>query len=191
MSDFNGVFKRDFTYSFGYDDWHPYTFSLVYSNFGTNKLFPRKSKGEKFTSFEEGGISFGWKFLIPEEIEKLFLIDQNAHIGCSLNLNMAPRYTDIKTSSRKSWKQNFSLGCKYPIYDWIYFNATVYYYPDKDQQQPFDPDFTYGFGYFDWHPGTVSIQYNNFAGNRFPWRKQKDAGGFFDGSLTISWSWAF
>ncbi len=31
-----------------------------------------------------------------------------------------------------------------------------------------DPDFTYGFGYFDWHPRTFSLQHNNYAGNRYP-----------------------
>ncbi|MCH9672317.1 MAG: hypothetical protein K0U93_12790, partial [Gammaproteobacteria bacterium] len=47
----------DFSYSFGYDDWHPYTLSLVYSNFGGNRLNPDRSKGERFTTFEEGSFN--------------------------------------------------------------------------------------------------------------------------------------
>jgi len=154
-------------------------------------LNPDKRLNEKFTVVEEGTISLGWKFLIPDEIDNIFLIDEDAYIGCSLNLNLTPRYNDALTSSRRKWKRSYSVGCKYPIFDWFYFNATAYYYPDKTQQQPFDPDYTYGFGYFDWHPGTISIQYNNYAGNRYPWRDQKDAGTFMNGSITLSWSWAF
>ena len=64
------------------------------------------------------------------------------------------------------------------------------YYPYPEQKQPWDPDFTYGFGYFDWHPGTISVQYNNYSGNRYPWHKKSpDTGRFKDGAITISWSW--
>ncbi len=184
-------YNPDFSYSFGYDDWHPYTLSLVYSNYGGNRLNPDKQLNEKFTTVEEGTISLGWKFLVPDEIDDIFLIDTEAYIGCSLNLNLTPSYNDVSTNSRRKWKRSYSVGCKYPIFDWFYINATAYYYPDKTQQQPFDPDYTYGFGYFDWHPGTISLQYNNYAGNRYPWRNQNGAGTFKNGSITLSWSWAF
>jgi hypothetical protein len=39
----------DFSYVFGYDDWHPYTLSLLYSNYGGNRLNPDRDKNEKFT----------------------------------------------------------------------------------------------------------------------------------------------
>ena len=41
---------------------------------------------------------------------------------------------------------------------------SFFYYPFPFQQQPWDPDFTYGFGFFDWHPGSISIQYNKIHG---------------------------
>jgi hypothetical protein len=63
------------------------------------------------------------------------------------------------------------------------------YYPKKEQQQPWNPDFTYGFGYFDWHPGQLSIQYNNYSGNRFSSSEQaKGTGKFNNGSISIAWS---
>ncbi|PPS58478.1 hypothetical protein CRX72_17595 [Pantoea sp. BRM17] len=37
-------YTTDFRYSFGYDDWHANTFSLVYSNYGDNHLFPSGTK---------------------------------------------------------------------------------------------------------------------------------------------------
>jgi hypothetical protein len=42
-------------------------------------------------------------------------------------------------------------------------------------------------GYFDWHPGTWSVQYNNYSGNRFPWNpKSPQTGRLKDGSISIS-----
>ena len=67
-SSLKASFNPDFSYSFGYDDWHPYTFSLVYSNYGGNRFNPNKRKNERFTTFEEGTISIGWKFLIPKVV---------------------------------------------------------------------------------------------------------------------------
>lgn len=32
-------YSTDFVYSFGYDDWHPGTFSLVYGNYNDNNSF--------------------------------------------------------------------------------------------------------------------------------------------------------
>jgi hypothetical protein len=60
------------------------------------------------------------------------------------------------------------------------------------QQQPWDPDFTYGFGYFDFHSGTFSVQYNNYSGNRFPWRHRgPHTGTFAYGGISISWGYGF
>jgi len=110
-SSLQASYNPDFSYSFGYDDWHPYTLSLVYSNYGGNRLNPDKRLNEKFTVVEEGTISLGWKFLIPDEIDNIFLVDEDAYIGCSLNLNLTPRYNDALTSSRRKWKRSYSVGC--------------------------------------------------------------------------------
>ncbi len=179
----------DFSYSFGYDDWHPYTLSLVYSNYGPNRLHPTQ-KGERFTRFAEGTFSLGWKFTVPKNIEKLFIVHPSGGIIGSINYNVTPRYFDLATLSKKHWKETFSITLKYTIYKWWYITVTYYYYPHPEQQQPWDPDYTYSFGYFDWHPGTIAIQYSNYAGNRYPWRKRgPGTGKFKSGYISISWSW--
>jgi hypothetical protein len=182
----------DFTYSFGYNDWHPYTLSLVYANYGGNRFRPEGRLGEKFTRFEEGTWSLGWKLPQPSFMKEALMVHSTSAIDCATNVNATPRYVDLASGTRKNWKQSFSLGCKYTIYKWWYINFILYYYPDIGQQQPWDPDFTYGIGYFDWHPGTISVQYNNYSGNRFPGReKSPDTGRFKDGSITILWSWTW
>lgn len=190
--DSQASWEPDFTYSFGYDDWHPYTLSLVYSNYGGNRLHPKSSQGERFTHFNQGTVSLGWKFPVPRFLEDLSMVHPSGQIGCGINYNVTPEYTVADAPGTRRWKQSASLNCRYRIYGWWYVNATVYYYPWRDQQQPWDSDFTYGFGSFDFHPGTFSVQYNNYSGTRFPWRRRSpNTGTFRDGSVMISWSWSW
>jgi hypothetical protein len=105
-----------------------------------------------------------------------------------VNYSWSPHYADATGTTHRN-KQKAGLAVKYGIYKWLYATTTVSYYPRRSQQQPWDPDYTYGFGYFDWHPRTFSIQYNNYAGNRYPWRRGARA-GFRDGGLSLTWSWS-
>jgi len=182
----------DFTYVFGYDDWHPYTFSLVYSNYNGNHFNPDRKKGEDYTKFEEGTISIGWKYVLPKYLEDLFIVHPTGGVGGGFYYNVTPRYSQASSAERGEWKHSLNASLNYVIYKWFYVNAAFYYYPDNSQQQPWDPDFTYGFGYFDWHPGTISVQYNNYSGNRYPCRKNSPGTGTFEnGSFSISWSWGW
>lgn len=197
MGDRQRPWNPDFTYTFGYDDWRPDTFSFTYSNYGGNRLFPdhtvpRGQLPERHTRFNQGQWSLGYKFALPEALRPLLLIDEKHQLGCSINANLTPRYTDLKSRSIQSGKRSASLGCRYSTPSNWYANVTFYYYPDRSQQQPWDPDFTYGFGYFDRHPGTISIQYNNYSGNRYPWHERsRGQGEPRNGSISISWSHAW
>jgi hypothetical protein len=179
----------DFTYSFGYDDWHPYTFSLSYGNNGGNRLNPNKAKGEKVTEFSEGTWSLGYKFPLPNFLNDAVFFNETDNVGCNTSVNYSRTYTDLKAGGKLHNKKTLALGCKYAFENNWYFNFSLSAYPNKQQQQPWDPDYTYGFGYFDWHPGAYSIQYNNYSGNRYPWNtKSPGTGRLKDGSITISWS---
>ncbi len=184
------AWNPDFTYVFGYSDWRPYTFSLLYSNYGGNRFSPEP--GGKHTEFSQGTWALGWKFPISKPfIDWLSFTDEGA-IGCQFDYNYTPEYFDLDTVEYKTSHQTISLGCKYSIVGNWYVNGTAFYYLDSSQKQPWNPDFTYGFGYFDWHPGTITIQYNNYSGNR--WNsadRGADTGRFKDGSISISYSFDF
>lgn len=182
----------DFTYTFGYNDWHPWTLSLVYANYGGNRLNPDRAAGEKRTYFDQGSWTLGWKTPPPESIQRIFRIHPESSLGCNGGLSFTPTFLDLATNSQQSWKKVVRYGCKYTIIGNWYFNITGAWYPDKSQKQPWDPDFTWGFGYFDWRPGKFSIQYNNYAANRWPWRDDRDfTTRLKDGSISISWKWSF
>ncbi|MEN9627047.1 MAG: hypothetical protein RJA10_273 [Pseudomonadota bacterium] len=179
----------DFTYVFGYDDWRPYTLSLQYANFGGNRLSPDRSKGEVHTRFNEGTWSLGFKFPMPSVLEPYFLVGQDHVVGCNTAFNYTPRYADLASNSTLRGKRTLSLGCKYGLPNNWYATVAITHHLKASQQQPWNGDYTYGFGYFDWRPGSWSIQYNNYSGNRFPWRKRVDGTGRLrDGSLSLSTS---
>jgi hypothetical protein len=179
----------DFAYRFGYDDWHPYTFSLVYWSVAGNRFNTAENRG-RITHFDEGTWSFGFKFPAPPFLDSLVSLHSSSSLAHVLNLNITPRYQTNAGGDDEFWKTSLSLGTKYTVYGNWYVNLTLYYYPFPHQQQPWDPDFTYGLGYFDWRSGTISVQYNNFAGNRYPWRHDRDRSRPFtdvlDGGLMIS-----
>ena len=180
----------DFTYCFGYNDWRPYTLSLTYCNYGGNRLEPED--GQRHTDFDGGGWTLGYKFPLAKRLQHLLLMDPNGSIGCNVGLSYVHKYTDAATNSELTGKKRASFGCKYTIWKNWYWNFAINYYPDKSQQQPWDPDYTYGFGYFDWRPGTISFQYNNYSGNRFNSADRADGTGRFrNGTFSISYSRSF
>ncbi|UTT86960.1 hypothetical protein LZI70_16200 [Vibrio pelagius] len=189
-SDQQQAWNPDFTYVFGYSDWRPYTLSLVYSNYGGNRFNP--DPGQNRTEFKQGTWSLGWKFPIKSPFVDLFRFTDDGAIGCQIDYNFTPEYFNLATTEYKNNHQTLSLGCKYSIWGNWYVNGTAFYYFDKQQQQPWNPDYTYGFGYFDWRPGTITLQYNNYSGNR--WNSSdrgEGTGRFKDGSITLAYSFAF
>ncbi len=184
------AWNPDFTYVFGYSDWRPYTFSLVYSNYGGNRFSPEA--GGNRTEFNQGTWALGWKFPITSPLKDWLSFTEDGAIGCQVDYNLTPEFFDLNSVSYKENHQTVSLGCKYSIFGNWYINGTAFYYFDKSQQQPWNPDYTYGFGYFDWRPGTITLQYNNYSGNR--WNKSQrgeGTGRFKDGAITLAFSFSF
>lgn len=180
----------DFTYVFGYSDWRPYTFSLLYSNYGGNRF--NATETQPVTTFQQGTWSLGWKFPITKPFIDWLSFTKEGAIGCQVDFNYTHEYFDLASIGNKYHHRTVSLGCKYAITGNWYINGTAFHYLDTTQRQPWNPDFTYGFGYFDWRPGTITLQYNNYSGNR--WHdsdRAKNTGRFIDGSITLAYSFAF
>ncbi len=179
----------DFTYSFGYDDWHPYTFSLSYSNYGGNRFAPNYHDGESISRFNQGGIDLGWKFRIPFHVERSRLEPKGAKFNWATHYTVVPRYEDLASNKIQDWKQSASLSCTNTVYKFFYWTLTAIKYPYRSREQPWDPDYTYGFGYFDYRQGKFSVEYNNYSGNRYPWRAGgKSSATFRSGGVSVFWN---
>lgn len=188
LPDRQQAWHPDFSYSFGYDDWHPDTWHLVYANYTGTRFHPDSARGEGLFNFPEGQWTAGRKFALPRPMEQVFLAGDGDRAICSANGHLMPRYEDFASGTTKSGKVSASLGCRYERPGGWYAQLQVYAYPDRSQQQPWDPDFTYGFGYDDWRPGSISVRYGNYSGNRFPGRERAPGEGTFrSGSVTVSW----
>ena len=177
----------DFYYSFGYDDYHPYTLSLIYSNYSNNRFSPRS--GDPLTRIARGTISLGWKAPLPQGLANAVLFDDNLTIDCRVGLNASPRY-DRRDGGVGEWKTSANLGCRYPFTSRLFVDVNFFVYGRG--QQPWDPDFTYSFGLADYRSGHFSIVYANYSGNRFFGRTTaNNSGGFGDGGLFVTWNNSF
>lgn len=180
----------DFSYAFGYDDPQPYTLSLFYSNYGGNRFRSSRSDAGRHTRFAEGTWTAGWKFPVPPPISEMVAVDPTQEIVCRVQGNLTPRYYDEARDRHLDGKLSAAVGCRYPIWGNIHLDWTAFWYPNRRQQQPWDPDYTYELGYFDQGSGGISVAYQNYSGNRFPWRsREAGTGGFLDGSVVIRFSW--
>lgn len=182
----------DFAYALGYDDWRPGTLSFVYENQGGNRLNPNRQAGETVTRLEEGTFATTYKIPVPRWLEGIFVPRPENRLSASVGLQVTPRFRREAATGRGEWKRSVSLTVRNRFFRWFFAEARAIYYPAAGQQQPWDPDFTYAFGYFNWTPGAVSVQYSNYAANRFPWNNKPSSGGAFrDGGLSVSWSQAW
>ncbi|WLE96798.1 MAG: hypothetical protein QTN59_19225 [Candidatus Electrothrix communis] len=170
----------DFVYRFGYEDWHPYTLSLVYSNYSGNRSY--HDIAEKYNN---GSYSLSWGFPVPDLLAAPFLIEPDRKINCSLSMSYSPRYTDENGETQRD-QSRLKLTSNAPIYGGWYFSVSFISYLNSNQQQSWDPDYTFEFG---WRGEYFSVSYSNYSGNRFPWRKDMSHdGGLGEGSISISWN---
>ena len=177
-------YTADFRYSFGYDDWHPNTFSLVYSNYGDNRLFP--SGSSRFTYFEQGAFTFAYKFSLPKALEKHLLINEGDSLTCQVSVSWVPRYYSLADNDLRSNKQVGLGGCGYTFKQHFFIRATAFWFPHSEQQQPWNGDYSYSFGYAGYTPGSLSVQYSNYSGTRFPGRSSSNA-KFREGTISLIW----
>ncbi|WMT12681.1 hypothetical protein [Serratia fonticola] len=183
-------YSTDYVYSFGYDDWHPGTFSLVYGNYSEkNRFYP--ADGRRNTYFEQGSWTLAYKFSLPEHVEKHLLINPNDSLTCQVGYTYVARYYSVKTSSLAENKRSLLTSCGYTLKQHYFLRMSAFYYPQSDQQQPFDYDYTYNFGYVSsYQPGAITIQYSNYTGTRYPWRNNANS-NFRQGSINLSWALPF
>jgi len=177
-------YATDFRYSFGYDDWHPNTVSLVYSNYGDNRLFP--GRNARYTHFEQGAFTLAYKFSLPKAIERHLLLNKEDALTCQVGYSWVPRYYSLADNDLRANKQVALGGCGYTFKQHFFVRATAFWFPKAEQQQPWNGDYSYSFGYAGYTPGSFSLQYSNYSGTRFPGRSHGNA-KFREGTIALIW----
>ena len=177
-------YTADFRYSFGYDDWHANTFSLVYGNYGDNHFWTSGSR--RHTYFEQGAFTLAYKFSLPKPVENTLLINKGDSIICQVGYSWVPRYYDLSSDDIRKNKNVMLGGCGYTFKQHFFVRATAFWFPDSSQQQPWNGDYSYSFGYAGYTPGSFSVQYANYAGTRYPGHGNGNA-KFREGTVSLIW----
>lgn len=173
----------DYAYSIGRYNWRPYRFNYGYENYINNKYTDNINQfAQKFT---EGYYFVSFNANVPDAITKKIKLDSTTSIKFVPFFRYAFRYRDENEVVRYEGKPTAGISGRFTLFWNIYVEGAVYYYFDPIYRQlPWDPDFSYGFGYFDWRSFRFSLTYGNWAINRFPGKKTAyPEYGFLDGNF--------
>lgn len=181
----------DFTYSIGRYQWKPNKLNFGYENYQNNKYTDNAEQlGQKFT---EGYYFLSYNIALPDVIQRIIRIDSTSSLRISPLARYALRYRDEFEVVHYEGKPTAGATARWTMFWNIYVEGGVYYYFNPMYRQlPWDPDYTYGFGYFDYRSFRLSLTYGNWAVNRWPGREQKLRHyGFLDGNfrLVANWIW--
>ncbi len=174
-------------YSIGNFNWRNHTFSYGYENYqpnrfdGTFDFLDNMKRGFFFVSFNH--------YALGEYFTKAKL-DETTQLYTSPFIRYQYEYTD-RYGQKVLGNHKFVLGAstRYVIWNNFYIEGAVYFYPDKKSKMPWDPDFTYGFGYFNWRSFKFNFSYGNWIANRFPWNKKEMKNDFSNGEFKAVFSY--
>ena len=147
-----------FSYSWGigYSDWHSGTFSAQLNNWGP-------IKPEEGLALEKAVASFGYS------VKSEFLKKNKLSLSGAINV---PIEGTSSAAANLRWS---------PVKNW-YVNTSV--------SQPLEgdgpPKWTYGFGYSDWRPNKINLQYSNYGPNEIPYHNYNE-----NGTWSLSYNWKF
>ena len=175
----------DYNYSIAYrftDD-----LSLTYASYSGNRW--TKQPGEK----NSGGLTGGTFTLSHRLPIKIPAFEQPESIvrgfNCSGSVSYAPRYGTDGQGQRRN-KTSLGLSCGFTLLDRLQLRASTHFYPISDQQQPWDPDFTYSASYR--FTDRLTLEYANYSGNRWPWNDAKgNARGLASGGFRLAYKLDF
>jgi hypothetical protein len=186
----NARWISDYTYSIGRYTWRPNKFNYGYENYINNKY------SDDFRTFAENFLQ-GYYFvsynrLLSQKLLEAIRLDNSTNVKFIGFVRYSIKYkdeNDIMHGGLLDGKTTMGISARYTIYKNIYVESAVYFYVDPQRtKQPWDPDYSYGFGYFDWRAFRISLTYGNWVINRFPWNKESlyPQYGFIDGNFKIA-----
>ncbi|MGZ3919038.1 MAG: hypothetical protein ACXVNM_08900 [Bacteroidia bacterium] len=181
----------DYSYTIGRYNWRPNKFNYGYENYLNNKYSNDLSEVTK--KFLEGYYFLSYSHNLPDRITKAISLDGTTNVKFVYFTRYAIKYRDEFNEVHGGFmdgKSTSGIAVRYTFYKNIYIESALYYYAEPFKRQPWDPDYTYGFGYFDWRSFRISITYGNWAINRFDASKKPYSQyGFIDGQFRFIFNW--
>ncbi len=180
----------DYFYSLKRANWKPRTFSYGYENYAGNKY--TDSSQQFFQNFLYGSYFVSFNHGLPKKWIETLRFDKTTNLMFTYAVRYNMQYRDEFFNIHKEGRVYASIGARYTIWKNVYVEGAVNIFTDKSKRLPWDPDYTYGFGYFDWRPFKLSVTYGNWVVNRFKDTPAQYAYyGILDGNLQISFNYAW
>jgi len=178
----------NFYYSIGNYNWQNKTFSYGYENYQPNRF---DGSYDLFENMKRGFFFLNFNYYVLTDNNKL-KIDGTSQIYISPFIRYQPEYTD-RYGIEILGNHKFVIGSsiRYVILRNIYVEGAVYFYPKSESKLPWDPDYTYGFGIFNWKSFKINMAYGNWIANRFPWNEKEMKNDFSNGEfkIVLSYIW--
>jgi hypothetical protein len=178
----------DFFYQFGWYNWRPHTFSFGYENFADNRYGESPKQG--LEKLAQGYLFVSYHFPLPKKWVNAIRLDATSAFELKPVVRYFPMYRD-DAGTLYQHRITTALQARWTIWKRFYIEGSVMAYPLSEVRASWDPDFTYGFGYFDWRPWRFSLQYGNWVANRFIGGPGIQGYGFLDGNLSFSFNYTF
>jgi hypothetical protein len=182
----------DYAYSLGRYNWRPFKLNFGYENYQNNKYTDNLDQWAEKAM--EGYLFLSYGLALPDKLFRYVKIDSTSAFRVTPFVRFAARYRDEVEKVHYEGKPTAGVSARLTLFWNIYVEAATYYYfTDIGYRQlPWDPDYSYGFGYFDYRAFRLSLTYGNWAVNRFPGKKNYfQHYGFLDGNfrLVLNWQW--
>ena len=183
----------DYFYSLTRFNWRPNTFSYGYENYANNRYTDNSEQFAK--KFLQGYYFISYNHNLPEKVLSKIRIDKSTNFNITYLLRYAINYRDKNQDVKGDFthgKTTAGISSRYMIAKNFFIEGGAYFYLDEKQKSPWDADYTWGFGYFDWRPFKVSFTYGNWVINRFNGKNENYSHYSFpdgDFSATLNFAW--
>ncbi len=169
----------DFTYLLGWGDWRPGSWFVEHANYTATRypwrdgptalpLQGMTTGGRRYQWPEAWRAAMGPRWWAGGALMAGYAIAYGRPDG-STGWNLAV----LSHTTQLSWREH------------LFGEVRVFLYPIPNQQQTWDPDFTWSLGWMDWRPWRLSARWANYAGNRWPGRELEGNGGLGRGALFV------
>jgi len=174
-------------YQIGWYDWRNKKVSFGYENYGPNKFSDTSNWGE---NFKRGFLFTSLNYDLLDDRSNL-KFDDTSQIRITPTVRYFYEYTDMfGVETAGNHKIVLGSSVRWSIAKKLYVEGALYYYPDEKTQLPWDPDYTYGFGFFNWEAFRLNISYGNWIANRFSAKDKLMQHGFENGEFKVMFTWA-
>lgn len=175
-------------YQIGVYNWRNKTVSYGYENYQPNRF--RDAQFDYWTNFRRGLLFFSFNYEVSQGNYPTFplLFDKTSKIIIVPVIRLQPEYVDMNNELLGYFKPILGANLRYVIWRNIYIETGLFYYPIANTKLPWDPDYTYGFGIFDWRAFKLNLSYGNWIANRFPWAEREMKHGFLNGEFTVNFT---